>query len=65
MVLAADAVLAEEELNEGYLYQVRPGPKDEKTPVNIGVVVIDIDTIDGANQSFVANFLHPHLAGFC
>ena len=56
MVLAADDVLAEEELNEGYLYQVRPGPKNEKTPVNIGVVVIDIDTIDGANQSFVANF---------
>jgi len=55
MLFAADAVLAEE-VNEGYLSQVRPGPKNEKTPVNIGVVVIDIDTIDGANQSFVANF---------
>jgi len=56
MQLAVDRVLAEEKLNEGYLSEVRPGPKDEKTPVNIGVVVIDIDTIDGANQSFVANF---------
>ncbi len=56
MLIAADWGMADEELEEVYISQVRPGPKDEKTPVNIGVVVIDVDTIDGANQSFIANF---------
>jgi hypothetical protein len=46
---------AEEKKLEEYFSDIRPGPKDKPTEVNIGVVVIDIGGIDGANQSFTAN----------
>ncbi|CAN0542497.1 unnamed protein product, partial [Scytosiphon promiscuus] len=35
---------------------VRPGKEGEPIPVSLGIAVVDIDTIDGAQQSFVANF---------
>lgn len=47
---------AQEKSQEEYLAEVRPGEGDQKTPVNIGIAVVDIDNIDGAQQSFVANF---------
>ncbi len=55
-VSAAVPTLAQEESQDEYLAEVRPGYGDQKTPVNIGVIVVDIDNIDGAQQSFVANF---------
>jgi hypothetical protein len=56
VALAANAVLAQVEVNEKSLAEVRPGPGGQQTTVNIGIIVLDIDSIDGANQSFVANF---------
>jgi neurotransmitter-gated ion-channel len=56
MILAAGAAHAQEESSEDYLSEVRPGSEGQQIPVNIGVAVIDIDGIDGAQQSFVANF---------
>ena len=44
------------EAKREYVAEVRPGPRDVPTPVNIGVAVVDVDNIDGAQQSFVANF---------
>ena len=41
---------------EENLSETRPGADGEPTPVKVGVVVVDIDSVDGANQSFVANF---------
>ena len=47
---------AQEIAEEEYLAEVRPGPPGQALPVDVGIVVIDIDSIDGAQQSFVANF---------
>lgn len=57
ILILAIPVAAQEETFGEHFSQMRPGPKDKPTPVNIGIAVIDIDTIDGASQSFVANFL--------
>jgi len=54
--LAQEDLLIENEQQEKYLAEVRPGKEGEPIPVTIGVAVVDIDTIDGAQQSFVANF---------
>lgn len=48
--------LIEDVLEDEYIAEVRPGNDGEQIPVSIGVAVVDIDTIDGAQQSFVANF---------
>jgi hypothetical protein len=48
-------VSAEEQKLEEYFSDIRPGPEDKPTEVKIGVAVIDINSIDGANQSFTAN----------
>ena len=47
--------LPESEVEE-YIAEVRPGPQDEIVPIKIGIVVIDVDKIDGADQLFIANF---------
>jgi len=47
---------AAETAEEEYIAEVRPGPKDKPVPIKLGVVVVDIDSVDGANQLFVANF---------
>ena len=47
---------SEDGSQEHYIAEVRPGPKDKPVPIKMGIVVIDIDSIDGANQTFVANF---------
>lgn len=52
----ADGALAQEPLQKEYLAEVRPGPHDQDFPVKVGIIVVDIDSIDGARQSFVANF---------
>ena len=49
-------VTAQVEEIEDYFSDMRPGHEGGPTPVEIGIVVVDIDNIDGANQSFVANF---------
>ncbi|GJM15002.1 MAG: hypothetical protein DHS20C13_03290 [Thermodesulfobacteriota bacterium] len=56
MISAADTPYAQEELQEQYLAEVRPGNQDTALPIKVGIIVIDIDGIDGAQQSFVANF---------
>jgi len=56
MILVVDTLQAQGEVNEQYVAEVRPGLDDQQTLVNIGVIVIDIDAIDGASQSFTANF---------
>ncbi len=55
-VFASGSAQAQETKQEEYLSEVRPGPQDQKLPVSAGIIVIDIDGIDGAQQSFVANF---------
>ncbi len=55
-VFASGSAQAQETAQEEYLAEVRPGPQDEDFPVSVGIIVIDIDGIDGAQQSFVANF---------
>ncbi|MEM7008578.1 MAG: hypothetical protein AAF462_05515 [Thermodesulfobacteriota bacterium] len=55
-VFGGYASLAQDEAEQEYIAEVRPGDENEKFPINVGVVVIDIDSIDGAQQSFVANF---------
>jgi len=55
-ILASYTAVAEQISQEEYVAEVRPGPEDEQILVKIGVVVLDIDSIDGANQSFAANF---------
>lgn len=50
------SALAQEAAQEEYLSEVRPGPQDQDLPVSVGIIVIDIDGIDGAQQSFIANF---------
>ena len=52
----ADTALAQEPSQKEYLAEVRPGPQDQDFPVKVGIIVVDIDSIDGAQQSFVANF---------
>ena len=54
--LAASTTFADRITQDEYLAEVRPGPNDQPFPLTIGFVVIDIDSIDGAQQSFVANF---------
>jgi len=58
---ASQPILAQEQADtdnarEEYIAEIRPGPKDQAVPIKIGIVVVDIDSIDGANQTFVANF---------
>ncbi len=53
---AANSSVAQGLTQDEYLAEVRPGPKDQDLPIKIGFVVIDVDSIDGAQQSFVANF---------
>jgi len=48
---------AEEETLEEYLSDMRPGPKDKPTEIKIGVAVLNIDNINGADQSFTANLV--------
>ena len=50
------AASAQETEAEEYLAEVRPGNPDQDLEITVGFVVIDIDSIDGAQQSFVANF---------
>ena len=56
LILAVPAAAEDEAFGE-YFSATRPGPKDKPTPVSIGIAVVDIDSIDGANQSFKANFV--------
>lgn len=56
MVFGLDTTVAEQLNQDEYLAEVRPGPQDQRFPIKLGFVVIDIDAIDGAQQSFVANF---------
>jgi len=46
---------AEEDTLEEYLSDTRPDPRDKPTEIKIGVAVIDVDSINGADQSFTAN----------
>jgi len=60
-ILAPLASRAQEETSSAaevkeYIAEVRPGPQDKPVPVKFGIMVLDVDSIDGANQSFVANF---------
>ena len=57
MLIMAIPAAAQETTFGEYFSDIRPGPKDKPTEVNIGIAVLDIDNIDGANQSFTANFL--------
>ncbi len=54
--ISSGVLLAQEETAEEYSSEIPPRQEGQKTPVNVGIIVLDIDTIDGANQSFVANF---------
>lgn len=54
-VLAQDTASAKNPEQQN-LTEVRPGSKDKPVPVKMGLIVVDIDAIDGANQLFVANF---------
>ena len=56
VVFMAGTTVAEQLTQDEYLAEVRPGPQDQDFPIELGFVVIDIDTIDGAQQSFIANF---------
>ena len=56
MISVADTPYAQENTQELLSSKIRPGPQDQDFPVKIGIVVVDIDNIDGAQQSFVANF---------
>ncbi|NIP31762.1 MAG: hypothetical protein GTO02_19835, partial [Candidatus Dadabacteria bacterium] len=56
LTVSSGVLLAQEETAEEYSSEIPPTPEGQKIPVNIGVAVIDVDTIDGSNQSFVANF---------
>lgn len=61
LIFAADSPYAQEEILEEeiraeYLSKIRPNEGGQQTEVKIGIAVVDIDTIDGAQQSFVANF---------
>ena len=47
---------AQETAEDEFIAEVRPGDQSESFPIELGIVVIDIDSIDGAQQSFVANF---------
>ncbi|MBW1764053.1 MAG: hypothetical protein JRJ23_04825 [Deltaproteobacteria bacterium] len=57
MLILAIPAAAEEETLGKYSSAIRPGHKDKPTTINIGIAVVDIDTIDGADQSFRANFV--------
>ena len=46
----------EEVVEVEYLSEVRPGGRDSTLPIKVGMLVVDIDGVDGAQQSFVANF---------
>lgn len=48
--------IAQETAEDEYIAEVRPGDQSEKFPIKVGFIVIDIDGVDGAQQSFVANF---------
>lgn len=50
------ASYSQETAEQEYLAEVRPGPPDQDLEIKMGLVVVDIDSIDGAQQSFVANF---------
>lgn len=52
----AQEVIEEEVVESEYLSEVRPGPQNQEFPIKLGFVIVDIDSIDGAQQSFVANF---------
>jgi len=58
--LATFAAIAQEDAvqpeQDELISKIRPGPQDEVLPIEVGIIVIDIDSIDGANQLFVANF---------
>ncbi len=56
LISAADTPYAQEISENPNISKVRPGPQDQNFPVKIGVIIVDIDNIDGAQQSFVANF---------
>ncbi len=56
VTLATEITIADQLTQDEYLAEVRPGPQDQPFPLKIGFVVVDIDSIDGAQQSFVANF---------
>jgi len=60
LVIAPFAAQAQDDATDTFkqenIAEVRPGHKDKILPINIGILVIDIDSIDGANQLFVANF---------
>jgi len=48
-------VYAVDDSLEEYFSSIRPGPKDKPTEIKVGLAVLNIDSIDGANQSFIAN----------
>lgn len=53
---ALENEIFEQETKAEYMSKVRPNEGGQPTEVKIGVAVVDIDSIDGAQQSFVANF---------
>lgn len=50
-------VAAEEDTLKEFFSDIRPGPKDKPTEIKVGIAILDIDSIDGANQSFTANII--------